>query len=87
MSSKGVEGDYLKFSIDFADPDLVSIGSDEDELRIKIVDPQFFSSSTSGITVRKGYEIVHDLPRMLTSKNFKTTVDAVNTGIQIGIIA
>ena len=87
VSSKGVEGDYLKFSIDFADPDLVSIGADEDELRIRIVDPQFFSSSASGSTVRKGHEIRHDLPRMLTSKEFKATVDAVNTGLQIGIIA
>ena len=65
----------------------MSIGSTDDELVVEIVEPDFFSSSTSGTKIPVGFEITNKLPRMVQSKEFKSAVNAVNTGIQIGIIA
>ena len=49
----------------FGNAEYVSIGAKQDILMVEVINPTFFSSANSGITLPSGYEIVINLPRML----------------------
>ena len=54
------------FSIMFDNPDMVSIGSKPDRIRIRIVNPAFFASANSGSAI-DSYDIISVLPTMFRS--------------------
>ena len=80
VESNGIDGDELKFSVIFDNPDSVSIGSRKDELVMEIVDPRFFSSSGKGKSVQKR-EVVSPLPRMLSAKEVAETMTVVSGAV------
>ena len=51
VSSNGVDSNLLAFMITFENSDSVSIGSIQDSLLVEVVNPAFFSSADSGLTV------------------------------------
>ena len=62
---------------------MVSIGLKKDQLWAKIIQPEFFASSATGLTVDEGYRISQILPRMfeLSEISAQTAVEAVNAGM------
>ena len=68
---------------------MVSIGLLEDQLIAVVKNTKFFSSSDTGRAIQEGFSIIELLPRMFKSGEINSVVaiEAVNTGLQLGIIA
>ena len=68
---------------------MVSIGLLEDQLIAIVKNSKFFSSSNTGTAIQEGFSIIELLPRMFESGEINSVValKAVNTGLQLGIIA
>ena len=85
----GIQNDQILFRCAFDFPEMVSIGLQQDQFIAQIIKPTFFSSSDTGLSIKEDFVIIENLPRMfgISEYNSKVAIEAVNTGIQLGIIA
>lgn len=60
-----LENDQMKFSLEFENPLMVSIGSRKDQIVGIVQDESFFTSQDSGLSIAKGKEIKTFLPKLL----------------------
>ena len=65
-----IENNELDFNINFSNPEYVSIGSQQDILKIEVIDPDFFASRTTGSKIEPGYTWSMNLPKMHPTTEF-----------------